>query len=362
MILFLFLVLFLFFFVDGFEVEQLPEQAGLRLAFMHIPKTGGTYLNAAIPQVLGVPSCNIKYNVPTHHLDLKLLSHKIENAIKGADKKIFGGGSHLSTSCNFLTEELELFHLNTMLKSMGYIQVDMTRNHSISSMNERSVLMMSSFRDPYSHFFSAFEHANLYSTNRNKNDPLGIFIDDNIHNAKSHKKTDSWHSQMSDIQSKWMLSKNGDSNDANKLTNKHANVKESVANMKKLFWFSIEYDIRLSFALLQCQVFGKLKPELLPKPENATYLNSGTKPQYKYKLSKEKLKQISDLTYVDQRFFEQVCAEFWRRVDVYGACLAPVLDSYEPSPVYGYGRSRRVMRGRRRRTAAMTMTKMTTSI
>ena len=51
-------------FVDSFDVEKPPAGAGLRFVFIHIPKTGGTYLNGAIPKVLGIDSCNVKYKIP----------------------------------------------------------------------------------------------------------------------------------------------------------------------------------------------------------------------------------------------------------------------------------------------------------
>ena len=237
--------------------------------------------------------------------------------------------------------------MGPLLEKLGYNTVDMTKNNSVSTMDSKAAFLVSSFREPLSHFLSAFEWVHQHHRGTlNKQDPLKDYINKNIENAKTkHSVSNSWHFQMADIQSKSFLSYNGDNTTHNYLTFKRANAKESVANMKKLFWFAIESEMQVSLALLHCQVFGEIKDHLLPKPLVSTF-SQGTKTvtQFNFINSKEEMKQVSDLTFVDQRFFEHACAEFWRRVELHATCMGRVMDSYEPSPVYRYRKRNRRLR------------------
>jgi len=176
--------------------------------------------------------------------------------------------------------------------------------------------VLSSFREPISHFLSSFEHMQLKrmkDLTKKSNIPatLDVLID-------QLKRGVHIHFDLRNFQSRCMASNGTDALDGTPST-----VHERFQYMRSLYWFSIMENYELSLKLLQCQVFGyvdesKLK-DVLAKKYNVR--SSQSNAGMKYAISAQNLRDITDLNKDDMAFYQMAVVEFWNRIKVHSKCL-----------------------------------------
>jgi len=170
--------------------------------------------------------------------------------------------------------------------------------------------VLSSFREPTSHFLSSFEHMQLTREKGPSYSFIPTTLDDLISFLKSGKPTIFY--DLRNFQSRYMSS--------------HSLIGR-INYMRSLYWFSINENYELSLKLLQCQVFGyvderKLK-DVLSKKYNVRTDQKNSDAAYNF--TAQNLRDIKDLTSDDSLFYEMAVSEFWNRVKTYNSCLQHAL-------------------------------------
>ena len=263
--------------------------------YLHVPKTGGTSLRHHIPSLLNLDHCNSKYNIPSCCVSKGTddLANKTLNTLMARFSY-----PKLWKQCNFLDYEWSRVHMEKGMSMLGY---------NVST----DFAVLSSFREPTSHFLSSFEHMQL----KRAEGPLRYSfipttLDDLISFLKSGKPTIFY--DLRNFQSRYMSS--------------HSLIGR-INYMRSLYWFSINENYELSLKLLQCQVFGyvderKLKGVLSKKYNVRTDQKNS---DAAYNFTAQNLRDIKDLTSDDSLFYEMAVSEFWNRVKTYNSCLQHAL-------------------------------------
>lgn len=287
----------------SYEVDQpVDEVRAMLYMYLHVPKTGGTSLRHHIPSLLNLDHCNSKYNIPSCC------------ALKGAgpigNKSLSSINANLGTLlarlsypkmwklCNFLDYEWRRVTMEQRMSMLGY---------NVSA----DFAVLSSFREPTSHFLSSFEHMQLKRAELSYSF-IPTTLDELISLLKRGQSIPFFY-DLRNFQSRYMSS--------------HSNFEEPLLGrinyMRSLYWFSITENYELSLKLLQCQVFGyvderKLK-EVLSKKYNVRTEQKNSDAAYNF--TAQNLRDIKDLTREDTLFYEMAVVEFWKRVKTYDSCL-----------------------------------------
>ena len=107
-----------------------------------------------------------------------------------------------------------------------------------------------------------------------------------------------------------------------------ATLKEAVQNVKsKLYWIGLTEESRLSYAMLQCQLEGRVDSarldELLARPVNVAVefdSRAGDAAQPSC-ITNAHLKQLNEWNRDELRFYSLVTSLFWQRVRQHQRCL-----------------------------------------
>ena len=289
--------------VVGIEKQGIKD---LKLVYLHIAKTGGTSLNDYIPRALGIQegaTCNNFYRIPGWTKPL----------FSAPDKQLSSLQGRLG-QCHFLTMEWPRGNMEPAMAKIGY--------------NPGSYQVLASFREPLSHFLSAQSHLNgvkylndredrKKSKSSNPNYEFGqIAFQDMIARNKAKKF---YEYNLDNFQSRFMYPPGFDESDIDR-------IDEAIGFMHNLYWFSLLNEIRLSLALLQCQVFGVVDEALLTEALAMGSMISHSR--VKYQFSEEDIHDLGSLLKVDNKFYEAVVYEFWKRVNAKQECLAGELKTW----------------------------------
>jgi hypothetical protein len=198
----------------AFERQEIAE---LKLVYLHIAKSGGTSLNSYIPVVLGIQTsdtCNKKFRIPRWTLPL-FSSPDVElQSLRGGK---FG------KDCHFLTMEWPRGNMEPALARLGY--------------QPHTYQVLSSFREPLSHFMSALSHINGVKFRKDQkakenNQPYTegkISLQDMV---KINKNGNWYEYNLENFQSRFMYPPGFDELSA-------ARIDEAINYMHKLYWFSV---------------------------------------------------------------------------------------------------------------------------
>lgn len=243
-------------------------------------------MNVAIPKAVGLKACNYMLGIPTYNGFSPPPSFL---KLKGSFTMPPGSGSGPGGSgCNFFTFEFRRRELEKSFDRLGF------HNYSV----------MSSFREPLSHFISSYEHQERemgyrHSLNETVDSlllptPKSFYYD--LRNFQSHSYVGN--------------------------SDKKPDLFDVLQYMYTLFWFSILEDYRLSLALLQCQLHGYVNSGLLDlateKKHNTAV--SLTKPHL-HEYDAETLRKVKKLISWDTFLYNQAVQEFYRRVERHKNCL-----------------------------------------
>lgn len=273
--------------------QPVAEVREMLYMYLHIPKTGGTSLRHHIPSLLNLDHCNSKYNIPS------CCASKGGAITNKSLSTLMAKFSYpnLWNQCNFLDYEWKRVHMEQRMSGLGY---------NVST----DFAVLSSFREPTSHFLSSFEHLQLKRAEA-PNLFLPTTLDELINVLKSKQSIPFY--DLRNFQSGYMSS--------------HLSSEEPllmrINYMRSLYWFSITENYELSLKLLQCQVFGyvderKLK-NVLSKKYNVRTDQKNSDAAYSF--TAQNLRDIKDLTSDDILFYEMAVVEFWKRVKTYNSCL-----------------------------------------
>jgi hypothetical protein len=183
---------------------------------------------------------------------------------------------------------------------------------------EENARMLTSFRDPLTHFFS------------------GIF-----HNAAwNHGKIYRFHHEMDmlrlqlrsrgryylrNFQSKFLIDKR-ELMDSENMTVVTPIIRDYV---KSLYWFAVAEFMDLSLALLQCQVFGKVRPAPLKAATTMHHnKNINTRDNFQFQLNSTVIASINSYLKLDLFMYQLVVVEFWNRVAIHKVCLHSFIEPY----------------------------------
>ena len=166
-------------------------------------------------------------------------------------------------------------------------------------------MVLSSFRDPCSHFFASYEHATAFGK---VSKTLSQYISD-------VKARHPQHYDLNNFQFKFML------NDDKDVDGK--SWQDGVKYMKSLYWFSVTEELELSIRLLQCQVLGSVvEAQIQEALSHSEYTRLKGKGKDKRCIAEsDDIANIKSLNSIDFLFYEFIKKEFWNRVYEYADCL-----------------------------------------
>ena len=261
-------------------------------------------MNNYIPIVLGIKTsdtCNNRYRIPPWTIPLFSAPDDELQSLRGGK---FG------KDCHFLTMEWPRGNMEPALSRLGY--------------QPHSYQVLSSFREPLSHFLSALSHINGVKWGRDKkakeNNQTYTEGKISLQDMVKINKNGNWYEyNLENFQSRFMYPPGFDELSA-------ARIDEAINYMHKLYWFSVLSEVRLSLALLQCQVFGHVSPELLDKALTHGGMISQSKTEYSF--TEFDMHDIGSLIKVDNKFYEAVIYEFWKRINSHQDCMANELNAW----------------------------------
>ena len=173
--------------------------------------------------------------------------------------------------------------------------------------------IISSFRDPLSHFISSYlqNQQTVLDMYKSKFSYYIKVIKDNTNSTERVIKPYDYYN-LNNFQTKFMLSS----------YNETINLNEAIEYMKTLFWFSIQDQLELSLKLLQCQMFGKVDEESLKTMLKSKSTNKAiSKKTNSFEISANDIENIKEMISIDIQFYDHVVAEFMNRVSKYSHCL-----------------------------------------
>ena len=268
-----------------------------RYMFMHVAKTGGSTFNILLPEILELESdtCNQLYNIPWTQ-GMSAIPSKM-NAL---------ARNNWGERCNFFTYEWRRHTMESYLSSINYVP--------------SSYKLLTSFREPISHFFSA----------------MGQIIGDdtitpNYQNStweeiiRSQTEGHAYYYSLKNFQMSFLLHTQDLDNGARLISTLKPRQEEVRKALSSVYWFALTSEVTLSYALLQCQEFGTVNRELLEHILHKPHKNVRAQDKM-HNMSEKLMKDVYHLIADDVRFYELVVSEFWRRIDSHKDCLSQVLD------------------------------------
>ena len=269
--------------------NSISSNTSLTFMYIHIPKTGGSSLRSHLTQILvDAKYCNKMFKLP-------FCCWSGRNGLFSPITEILNERlpyPTLGEQCNFLDFEWNRTTMERELTNVGY--------------NLTSLQLLSSFREPLSHFLSAYQQ--MHTRDLGQTLPLDQFMESLENNTDRHNY------DLRNFQIKFMVHTNNDSEQNLILT-------EAITYMRSLYWFSILEQYQLSLKLLMCQVYGKVNIRALKKYTSKTYNVRYIEDNFEYKISPLTLSHIKKLTKMDTVFYNYVVVEFYRRVKLHSVCL-----------------------------------------
>jgi hypothetical protein len=237
--------------------------------FMHIPKTGGFSANHIFGSLLGVDVCK---------------GNRFFRDVAGVRRVLDSSrrAGVFARDCRLLTYEARLAQLRQWL----------TPSHVAA------YRVLSFVRNPLSHWFSAWQHMYRLKVHGRADglDSLPQLVHQLERGVVSHY----------DLRN-FQLSFFGDT------------LGSALLELRRVFWFGLTEESTLSYALLQCQVFGYVNATLL---SSATEIVYNPSMDFNYTISAGLLKRLNQLNEQELRFYSLTVAEFWRRVNTQIDCLS----------------------------------------
>jgi hypothetical protein len=220
--------------------------------YLHIAKTGGTYLSRHLPEILGIGNKN------------------------------------------FISREIDRFGMEKMIEEK----------------NLHDVKILCSFREPVSHFFSAFEHM---QHPRHPNPSIAHTVANLVEQIKHEIHP---HYYLVNFQSNYLQSYPTINGKYNATT---YNLAEAILYMRKLDWFSINEEMEMSLKLLMCQYLGHVNQEFLHKAQShPVFVRNDA---FNYQINAQLLADIRKINKNDIVFYQLAVTEFWERVRKHKQCL-----------------------------------------
>jgi len=273
--------------------------------YMHIPRTAGTMMREVLDNVMGVVDCNKMLNITVKDLyNPPLTMYRLMNKKITSDRRAFADGKCSLISYPFGRREME-----PVMSAVGY---------RVGTYN-----VMSSFREPLSLFLSAYEEMS--------NSKMSLRETVDAYNGKSALYTaKDFKYNLVNFMTSFLLE--NPSKDAAKKT--PFSIEKALSFVDSMYWFAVVEHLRLSLALLQCQVSGRVDTKMLDMYFDRDVLKPYFKAQFekvfgrsapplKHYFDERVMSDISKLLKVDFFIYEHVVLEFWRRVGENKRCLGP---------------------------------------
>lgn len=176
--------------------------------------------------------------------------------------------------------------------------------------------LLSSFREPLSHFFSACIHNAMVSTLNGSSYHLRKTVDD----LKVGKRMPGRYFLVN-FQTSYVVNSSVNSAMLKSESSREVLVAMAKEYIKRMYWYSIAEHMSLSLSLLQCQVFGEVKPELLADAARLPKLNDHSKSHELLHVNSGLLNDIHSLIKTDTVVYEMILQDFWQRIDLHKDCL-----------------------------------------
>lgn len=252
------------------------------LVYLDIAQTGGNWLRHQIPFILNLTSCNNLFHIQGSG-SFKAHTYGHPPNIENLKQPVLG------QNCTFFDYEFKRPVMTSSLEGIGY--------------PPSKYMVLSSFRDPCSHFFASYEHAVTFAK---VSKTLSQYIAD-------VKAGHPQHYDLHNFQIKFMLGNETD-----------IDFQDGVNYMKSLYWFSVTEELELSLRMLQCQVLGNVNEaqiqQALSNGEYTRLKNKGH--DMRCTSGSNDIADIKSLNSIDLLFYEFVKKEFWSRVYKYADCLS----------------------------------------
>jgi hypothetical protein len=175
--------------------------------------------------------------------------------------------------------------------------------------------VLTSFREPLSHFLSACIHSAMNLKKHNDSYKLR-----NAVAALKLGKTIPGHYNLRNFQTSYLV--NGSITPEMLTAEDNSRVIASAKDyLKSIYWFSLSEHMTLSLALLQCQVFGVVRPDLLADANRIPKLNAHTNIHESLHINSMILADIHSLIKTDISMYELIIKEFWDRIKKQKDCL-----------------------------------------
>lgn len=181
--------------------------------------------------------------------------------------------------------------------------------------------VLTSFREPLSHFFSACFHNSVRDKSRQYNIRHAV-------NAVMEGNTPHEHYNLYNFQTSFLVNRSL-SADMLKATGSHAVISMARDYVKQVYWFSLSEHIALSLSLLQCQVFGTVLPVYLDAATKLPTLNNHFSSNDMLRINSKLLSDIHSLIRLDIYLYEIIVREFWERIEQHKQCLMGMNSRYD---------------------------------
>ena len=171
--------------------------------------------------------------------------------------------------------------------------------------------VLTSFREPLSHFFSAAIH-NAMRVEQNGY----IYNFSEAVEALKNGKNLPYHYPLHNFQTSFLRRNYSPFADA------HDVYLDARKSLKDIYWFSIADHMDMSLALLQCQAIGRIEPKLLDIVVNLRRYNDHTRSNVSFSVNAAILRDVRSLIQTDVLLYEEIMHEFRSRINYHRQCLA----------------------------------------
>lgn len=237
--------------------------------FMHISKTGGTWANRHLPELLQAKLCD----TPTWGK---------WDAFKAASVQFAP-----NRTCDFLTFEARLPAFRSLFGDNVL----------------RASKLLTFIRNPLAHWLSAFEHILLLAQKA----PNDTGVQPTLHeHVAAVERNNAKHFMLRNFQ----------------MSHFGVSVVDALRTLEQFFWFGLTEEFEISIALLLCQVHGRVDFDA-----NAPWLAWARKKENaavpaNFSINSNLLSRLVALNELEIHFHNLVLPLFWRRVRLQRACLS----------------------------------------
>jgi hypothetical protein len=179
--------------------------------------------------------------------------------------------------------------------------------------------VLTSFREPLSHFFSACIHNAINEKEYHTGSKEPYNLQKSVTALKNGKRIPG-HFDLRNFQTSYLMNSSASLEMLRVGENPKA-IALAKEYVKNIYWFSLSEHITLSLALLQCQVFGSVQSDLLTDATRLPKLNDHTKSHEILNVNSMMLADIHSLIKTDIYMYELIVQEFWERIERHNNCL-----------------------------------------